>query len=138
MLFCNRNIIFDHFCYRYFSACMLQNAYFIFINIKSCSKIWLCLRNQKALQENGIALSNLNIEMNLGTTEGIKHFVEHSQCMGIISVRAIYKSIYEQVFKVLEVENLKMEREFLFVEKRGETAKLQQTFKRFITQGYNA
>lgn len=76
--------------------------------------------------------------MNLGTTEGIKHFVEHSQCMGIISVRAIYKSIYEQVFKVLEVENLKMEREFQFVEKRGETAKLQQTFKRFITQGYNA
>ena len=93
---------------------------------------------QKALQENGIALSDLNIEMNLGTTEDIKHFVEHSQCMGIISIRAIYKSIYEQVFKVLEVENLKMEREFQFVEKRGETAKLQQTFKRFITQDYNA
>ena len=89
---------------------------------------------QKALQENGIALSDLNIEI---TTEGIKHFVEHSQCMGIISIRAIYKSIYEQVVKVLEVENLKMEREFQFVEKRGETAKLHQTFKRFITQGYN-
>lgn len=92
---------------------------------------------QKALQENGIALSDLNIEMNLGTTEGIKHFVEHSLSMGIISIRAIYRSIYEQVFKVLEIENLKMEREFLFVEKRGETAKLQQTFKRFITKKYN-
>ena len=69
--------------------------------------------------------------------EGIKHFVEHSLSMGIISIRAIYRSIYEQVFKVLEIENLKMEREFLFVEKRGETAKLQQTFKRFITKGYN-
>jgi DNA-binding transcriptional LysR family regulator len=57
---------------------------------------------QKALQENGIALSDLNIEMNLGTTEGIKHFVEHSLSMGIISIRAIYRSIYEQVFKVLE------------------------------------
>ena len=45
MLFCNRKIIFDHFCYRYFSACMLQNASFVFINTKSCSKIWLCLRN---------------------------------------------------------------------------------------------
>ena len=41
---------------------------------------------QKALQENGIALSDLNIEMNLGTTEGIKHFVEHSHCMGICLV----------------------------------------------------
>ena len=92
---------------------------------------------QKALQENGIALSDLNIEMNLGTTEGIKHFVEHSLSMGIISVRAIYRSIYEQVFKVLEIENLKMERDFMFVEKRGETAKLLQTFKRFITKDYN-
>ena len=47
MLICNRKIIFDHFCYRYFSACMFQNASFVFINTKSCSKIWLCLRNQK-------------------------------------------------------------------------------------------
>ena len=75
--------------------------------------------------------------MNLGTTEGIKHFVEHSLCMGIISVRAIYRSIYGQVFKVLEIENLKMERDFMFVEKRGEAAKLLQTFKRFITKDYN-
>ena len=45
MLFCNRKVNFDHFCYRYFSACMFQNASFVFINTKSCSKIWLCLRN---------------------------------------------------------------------------------------------
>ena len=45
VLFCNRKIIFDHFCYRYFSACMFQNASFVFINTKNCSKIWLCLRN---------------------------------------------------------------------------------------------
>lgn len=96
------------------------------------------MSSKKPCKKNGIDLSDLNIEMNLGTTEGIKHFVEHSLSMGIISIRAIYKSIYEQVFKILEIENLKMEREFQFVEKRGETAKLQQTFKRFITSGYNA
>lgn len=26
---------------------MFQNASFVFINTKSCSKIWLCLRNQE-------------------------------------------------------------------------------------------
>ena len=46
MLFCNRKFIFDHFCYRYGSACMLQNTSFMFINTKNCSKIWLCLRNR--------------------------------------------------------------------------------------------
>ena len=45
-MICNGKVNFDHFCYRYFSACMFQNASFIFINTKSCSKIWLCLRNQ--------------------------------------------------------------------------------------------
>ena len=48
MLFCNRKVNFDHFCYGYCSACMFQSASFVFINTKSCSKIWLCLRNQKS------------------------------------------------------------------------------------------
>ena len=45
-MFCNRKVNFDHFCYGYCSACMFQSASFVFINTKSCSKIWLCLRNQ--------------------------------------------------------------------------------------------
>ena len=49
MLICNRKVNYDHFCYRYFSACMFQNTSFVFINTKSCSKIWLCLRNQNDL-----------------------------------------------------------------------------------------
>jgi starch-binding outer membrane protein, SusD/RagB family len=49
VLFCNRKVNFDHFCYGYCSACMFQSASFVFINTKSCSKIWLCLRNQKAI-----------------------------------------------------------------------------------------
>ena len=47
MLFCNRKVNYDHFCYGYCSTCMFQSASFVFINTKSCSKIWLCLRNQK-------------------------------------------------------------------------------------------
>ena len=49
MLFCNRKVNFDHFCYGYCSACMFQSASFVFINTKSCSKIWLCLRNRGRL-----------------------------------------------------------------------------------------
>ena len=59
MLFCNRKIIFDYFCYRYCSASKLKNTSFVFINIKSCSKIWLCLRNQSQLNEVDFALTHL-------------------------------------------------------------------------------
>ena len=30
---------------------MFQNTSFVFINTKSCSKIWLCLRNQDVTQD---------------------------------------------------------------------------------------
>ena len=42
---------------------------------------------QQALEKGNIRLSDLNIEINLGSTEGIKHYVEHSDCMGIVSIR---------------------------------------------------
>lgn len=92
---------------------------------------------QEALKGHGIGLSDLNIEMNLGTTEGIKHFVSHSDSMGIISIRAISQEVYAGTFKVLDLEGCKIPRQFCFVEKRGETTLLAKTFKTFITKGYN-
>lgn len=92
---------------------------------------------QDALKAHGIQLSELNIEMNLGTTEGIKHFVAHSDSMGIISIRAIFQEVYANIFKVLDIKDCKMTRRFCFVEKRGETAGLAKTFKTFITKGYS-
>ncbi len=92
---------------------------------------------QDALKTHGINLSDLNIEMNLGTTEGIKHFVEHSDCMGIISIRAIYKEVYANIFKVIDIAGCKIMRKLCFVEKRGEAVGLSRTFKSFITNSYN-
>lgn len=92
---------------------------------------------QDALKTHGVNLSDLNIEMNLGTTEGIKHFVEHSDCMGIISIRAIYKEVYAKTFKVIDIDGCRIMRKLCFVEKRGEAVGLSKTFKRFITDSYN-
>lgn len=93
---------------------------------------------QQSLHKKGIRLSSLNIEMNIGTTEGIKHYVEHSDCMGIVSIRSVSKEILSNIFKIVEVDHLKTERLFCFVEKRGETSDLHRTFKRFITKNYKA
>ena len=67
MLFCNRKIIFDHFCYRYCSACMFQNTSIVFINTKSCSKIWLCLRNRE--NDKGLYATMIGGEMNLSAQD---------------------------------------------------------------------
>jgi len=46
---------------------MLQNASFIFINIKSCSKIWLCLRNRE--NDKGLYATMIGGEMNLSAQD---------------------------------------------------------------------
>ncbi len=92
---------------------------------------------ENAIKGHGIRLSDLNIEMNFGTTEGIKHFVEHSDCMGIISIRSIFQEVYDNKFKVLNIEGCKIQRQFCFVEKRGATAGIARMFKFFITKGYS-
>lgn len=87
---------------------------------------------QQTLRAHGVSLSQLNVEMNFGTTEGIKHFVLQSDCMGIISVRAVYQEVYAQLFKILEIGDCKIVRQFCFVEKRGEESGLQKQFRQFI------
>ncbi len=92
---------------------------------------------EQALNRMGVNFSELNIEMNLGTTEGIKHYVEHSDCMGIVSIRSVGKEILGNIFKIVEIDGVKMQRRFAFVEKRGETTGLQKKFKTFITKNYS-
>ena len=93
---------------------------------------------QKALETQHIALTDLNIEMNLGTTEGIKHYVERTDAMGIVSIQAVRDQIYADIFKIVDIEHLKFERKFCFVEKQGASPKLQSKFKHFITSSYKA
>lgn len=93
---------------------------------------------ERALHRHQIRLTDLDIVMSFGTTEGIKHFVEHSDCMGIVSVQSIARELLAGLFRVVEIRDFSMERDFAFVEKRGETLGLQETWKRFITNGYRA
>ena len=50
--------------------------------------------------------------MHLGSTESIKLFLENSECMGILSIRSINKELYSGKFKVLDIKDLVMFREF--------------------------
>ena len=89
-----------------------------------------------ALKKHGINLSDLNIEMNFGTTEGIKHYVEHSDCLGIVSIRSVNKEIFGNVFRFVDIEGVSMERQLCLVEKQGETSRQARLFKDYITSCY--
>ncbi len=117
------------------------------ITLEKLRKVPLVLREfgsgsldvlQKVLLTQHIALTDLNIEMNLGTTEGIKHYVEHTDAMGIVSIQSVRDQIYGNIFKIVDIEHLKFERQFCFVQRQGASTKLQSKFKHFITSGYKA
>ena len=89
-----------------------------------------------ALKKHGIGLSDLNIEMNFGTTEGIKHYVEHSDCLGIVGIRSVNKEIYGNVFRIVDIDGVTLSRRLCIVEKQGEASRQARLFKQYITSGY--
>ena len=91
---------------------------------------------QQALKRQGISLSDLDIEMNFGTTEGIKHYVEKSDALGIVSIRSVNKEIYSNIFRIVEIDGMSINHKLSLVEKQGETSEIAKSFKRFITAGY--
>jgi len=86
---------------------------------------------ETALLSHNIKLSDLNIRMHLGSTESIKRFLEKTECMGIVSIRSIYRELAAGLFKVIELEGLQIQRNFSFVYSYGKDSGLVQSFQQF-------
>ncbi len=86
---------------------------------------------ERALQQHGIKLSSLRVLMYLGSTESIKLFLENADCMGIVSVRSITKELATGIFRIIEIKDMPMLREFSFVSLQGQEGGLPQAFMQF-------
>lgn len=86
---------------------------------------------ESVLLQNHIKLSSLNILIQLGSTESIKLFLENSNCLGVVSVRAVSKELASGKMKIIDVNNLAAERMFSFVELQGKSGGLEESFTRF-------
>ncbi|MEO6904682.1 MAG: selenium metabolism-associated LysR family transcriptional regulator [Bacteroidia bacterium] len=84
-----------------------------------------------------IKLSQLQVAMYLGSTESIKSFLTHSNCIGFVSVKAVAKEIANGEFKIITIKQLDIKRNFYFVHLQGNLAGLADTFMRFALQQYN-
>ena len=86
---------------------------------------------ERALSEHNMKLSSLNVLLYLGSTESIKLFLEHTDCIGIVSIRSVYKELVAGNFRVVEIKGMPMQREFNFVQLQGQEGGLSQAFMRF-------
>lgn len=88
---------------------------------------------EMALQKHNIKLSSLQVEMYLGSTESIKRFLEYADCMGIISVRSISRELYAGLFKIVDIKDFTINREFIFAQNQGLEGGLAQLFMQFAS-----
>lgn len=92
---------------------------------------------ESALAERQVKLSQLNVLIQLGSTESIKLFLENSDALGIISVRAVTSELMAGRLKVIDVEGFRAERMFAFVEPQGQNSGVEENFMRYANQHWS-
>nr|WP_315172856.1 LysR substrate-binding domain-containing protein [uncultured Flavobacterium sp.] len=90
-----------------------------------------------ALKPFEIKLSQLNIEMQLGSTESIKSYLMNSDCVAFISIHAIEKELKNKELTILDVKDLIIERYFYIITLQGKTDSLSELFIKNISSYYN-
>lgn len=86
---------------------------------------------ERAMLQHNIKLSTLHVLMYLGSTESIKLFLEHTDCLGVVSIRSVSRELYAGRLRVVEVKGLEMKREFNFAQLQGKESGLSQVFMQF-------
>ncbi|EHQ24738.1 transcriptional regulator, LysR family [Mucilaginibacter paludis DSM 18603] len=84
-----------------------------------------------ALKPHGVKLADLQIEMQLGSTESIKSYLINSNCLALISIHAIIPELKNNQFKVIDIKGLTISRSFSFIQTHGHPGALAELFIRF-------
>jgi DNA-binding transcriptional LysR family regulator len=84
-----------------------------------------------ALEKHGVKINDLNLVMQLGSSESIKMFLENSDTVSVVSFRCVSKELRQGIFKVIELPQIEMNRKLDFVQLQGEEENLSSVFMQF-------
>ena len=90
-----------------------------------------------ALKPFDIKVSELQIEMQLGSTESIKSYLMNSDCVAFISIHAVQKELQNNELGILDIKDLTIERFFYIITLQGKTDSLSDLFIQNISNYYN-
>ena len=92
---------------------------------------------KNALEKNKIKLSDLNIKVRLGGTEFLKNFLIESDFLGFLPQRSIIKELKYGELTEIHFEGLNIQRNFYFVQRKGESSDLNKSFIKLAQKIYN-
>ncbi|MCQ9636189.1 LysR substrate-binding domain-containing protein [Chryseobacterium sp. WG23] len=86
---------------------------------------------QNRLRDNGVNINELNTVIQLGSSESIKNYLLHSDCMAFLSISTILNELKNNILTVVDIKNFSIERDFHFILPKGEQSELIKLFLRF-------
>jgi DNA-binding transcriptional LysR family regulator len=89
------------------------------------------------LEKNKIKFSQLNIKVRLGGTEALKNFLIESDSLGFLPHRSVIKELTYGELTEIHFEGLHIERNFYFIQRKGENSGLNKSFIKLAQQIYN-
>lgn len=89
------------------------------------------------LERCNVKLSDLHILLNLGSSESIKQFLFNSSAYALISVAAITRELLDGRLKIVDISDLKMERNFSFISAVGSRNEIAEKFILFSDDYHN-
>ncbi len=88
------------------------------------------------LKQLGYSLTDFNVEMHFGSTEGIKNYILNSNSLAFLSVQSILKELTCNELTIVDVTGTDFKRRFNFILNDGDSNPLSQLFIRFALK-YN-
>ncbi len=84
------------------------------------------------LKSHHLSLADLNIEMQLGSTEGIKTYLKSTRCFAFLSVNSVLEELQRNELAVVELPGLPVHRLFHFISLHGTEDPLSGMFMNFV------
>lgn len=87
---------------------------------------------EKVLSRRGLRIGDLNVVIELSSTEAIKAFVRSSDTLAIVSVIALHRELADGSLHIVDIDGVDMPREFATVVRPGEFSGLNARFHDFV------
>ncbi|EJL72729.1 LysR family transcriptional regulator [Chryseobacterium populi] len=88
---------------------------------------------QNRLKEKGIQMEDLTVIMQLGSSESIKNYLLHSECMAFLSISTVLAELKSNTLSIVDVKNFSIERNFHYILPKGEQSQLIKLFLKHLS-----
>lgn len=92
---------------------------------------------EKALAKKSISMSDLHVELILGSSESLKNYLLYADVYAFLSIHTITEEMLQRKLRIIEIKDLDIIRKFQFVCLHGQHAAILDRFKSFCLLHYN-